>query len=329
VKILITGGAGYIGSTIASACLDAGHEVVLLDDLSAGRREFVRDLPFYEGDVGDQTLLNQVFTEHAIDAVVHCAAKIVVPESVEHPLEYYTNNVGKTLVLLAAMNRHHVTRLLFSSSASIYGPDDNFQVDEQSPLQPSSPYARTKFMTELILNDIAAASDLRVISLRYFNPIGTDPQLRTGQQIEHPTHVLGKLIEAWQADTTFTVTGVDWPTRDGSGIRDFIHVWDLALAHVAALERFDQVSGPGGYQAINIGTGHGVTVRELVAAFEQATGRPLKSVDGPPRPGDVCGVYTTSAKASELLGWSTTLTETEGIRDALAWLPQRQALLGY
>ena len=329
MKTLITGGAGYIGSTIASACLDAGHEVVILDDLSAGRREFVRDLPFYEGDVGDQTLLNQVFTEHAIDAVVHCAAKIVVPESVEHPLAYYTNNVGKTLVLLAAMNRHHVTRLLFSSSASIYGPDDNFQVDEQSPLQPSSPYARTKFMTELILNDIAAASDLRVISLRYFNPIGTDPQLRTGQQIEHPTHVLGKLIEAWQADTTFTVTGVDWPTRDGSGIRDFIHVWDLALAHVAALERFDQVSGPSGYQAINIGTGRGVTVRELVAAIEQATGRPLKSVDGPPRPGDVCGVYTTLDQASELLDWSTKLTEADGIRDAIAWLPQRRALLGY
>lgn len=329
MKILITGGAGYIGSTIASACLDAGHEVVILDDLSAGRREFVRDLPFYEGDVGDQTLLNQVFTEHAIDAVVHCAAKIVVPESVEQPLEYYTNNVGKTLVLLAAMSRHQVTRLLFSSSASIYGPDDNFQVDEQSPLQPSSPYARTKFMTELILNDIAAASDLRVISLRYFNPIGTDPQLRTGQQIEHPTHVLGRLIEAWQADTTFTVTGVEWPTRDGSGIRDFIHVWDLALAHVAALERFDQASGPSGYQAINIGTGRGVTVRELVAAFEQATGRPLKSVDGPPRPGDVCGVYTTLDQASDLLDWSTKLTEADGIRDAIAWLPQRQALLGY
>jgi len=261
--------------------------------------------------------------------VVHCAAKIVVPESVEHPLEYYTNNVGKTLVLLAAMNRHHVTRLLFSSSASIYGPDDNFQVDEQSPLQPSSPYARTKYMTEMILSDVAAASDLRIISLRYFNPIGTDPQLRTGQQIEHPTHVLGKLIEAWQADTTFTVTGVDWPTRDGSGIRDFIHVWDLALAHVAALERFDQVSDPSGYQTINIGTGRGVTVRELVAAFEQATGRPLKSVDGPPRPGDVCGVYTTSTKATELLGWSAKLTEADGIRDALAWLPRRRALLGY
>jgi len=329
VRVLITGGAGYIGSTVASACLDAGHEVVVIDDLSAGRAEFVRDRVFYRGDIGDEELLDRVLGEQAIDAVVHCAARIVVPDSVAHPLEYYGNNVGKTLTLLGALDRHHVTRLLFSSSASIYGPDDDFQVDEDSPVQPGSPYARTKLMTEMILADVAAACDLRVISLRYFNPIGTDPRLRTGQQIERPTHVLGRLIEAWQTGSTFTVTGVDWPTRDGSGIRDFIHVWDLARAHVAALERFDAVTSVTPHQAINIGTGRGVTVRELLAAFEEATGEPLRTVDGPPRPGDVCGVYTRSAKAERLLGWTAALSEADAIRDALAWLPRRKELLGY
>lgn len=253
----------------------------------------------------------------------------MVPESVEQPLAYYRNNEGKTLVLLDAMARHEVNRMLFSSSASIYGPEENFEVDEQSALLPSSPYARTKSMTETILADVAASTDLRVISLRYFNPIGTDPRLRTGQQIERPTHVLGKLIEAWQSGATFTVTGVEWPTRDGSGIRDFIHVWDLARAHVAALEGFDEVTGTTSHLAINVGTGRGVTVRELVAAFEQATGVPLKSVDGPPRPGDVCGVYTRSTRAGELLGWSAELTEADGIRDAIAWLPRRREMLGY
>ncbi|GAA2183744.1 UDP-glucose 4-epimerase GalE [Brooklawnia cerclae] len=329
MRVLITGGAGYIGSTVASACLDAGHEVVVIDDLSAGRAEFVRDRVFYRGDIGDEELLDRVLGEQAIDAVVHCAARIVVPDSVAHPLEYYGNNVGKTLTLLGALDRHHVTRLLFSSSASIYGPDDDFQVDEDSPVQPGSPYARTKLMTEMILADVAAACDLRVISLRYFNPIGTDPRLRTGQQIERPTHVLGRLIEAWQTGSTFTVTGMDWPTRDGSGIRDFIHVWDLARAHVAALERFDAVTSVTPHQAINIGTGRGVTVRELLAAFEEATGEPLRTVDGPPRPGDVCGVYTRSAKAERLLGWTAALSEADAIRDALAWLPRRKELLGY
>ena len=168
---------------------------------------------------------------------MHCAAKIIVPESVSKPLAYYENNVAKTVTLLAALQRNGVERFLFSSSASIYAPDENFVVTEDSPLQPGSPYARTKFMVELILEDFTRASDVWVASLRYFNPIGTDPKLRSGQQLEKPSHVLAKLLEAWVNKETFTVTGVDWPTRDGSGIRDFIHVWDLARAHVAALER--------------------------------------------------------------------------------------------
>ncbi|MES9160783.1 UDP-glucose 4-epimerase GalE [Cutibacterium acnes] len=329
MKILITGGAGYIGSTVGSACEEAGHEVVVLDDLSAGRREFVRDRTFYEGDIADQDLLDRVFSENQIDAVVHCAAKIIVPESVDEPLTYYGNNVGKTVALLKGMERNGVHRILFSSSASIYATDEESKVTEESALDPGSPYATTKFMVEFILRDAVHASDLKALSLRYFNPIGSDPKLRTGQQIEHPTHVLGKMIDAWMEGSTFTVTGVDWPTRDGSGIRDYIHVWDLARAHVAALEHLDEVTTDDPYQVFNIGTGSGVTVKELVKAFEEGTGKSLNVVYGPPRPGDVAGAYTVSRRAKDLLGWSAELTQADGIRDAIAWLPERKKILGY
>lgn len=329
MKVLIIGGAGYIGSTVGSACLDAGHEVVVLDDLSAGRREFTEGRTFYEADFADREVLDRIFSEHRIDAVVHCAAKIIVPESTEQPLAYYENNVGHTLDLLAALRDNGIDRLLFSSSASIYASDENFTVTEDSPIDPQSPYARTKAMMEQIFADVAAASDLRVLSLRYFNPIGSDPKLRTGQQIEHPTHVMGKLLDAWLEDRAFTVTGVDWPTRDGSGIRDFIHVWDLARAHVAALEHFDEVTATEPAVAINIGTGRGVTVKELAQAFQAGTGKPLEVIEGPPRPGDVVGVYTVSDRAARLLDWHAELTEADGVRDAIAWLPVRKEKLGY
>ncbi|MDO5067199.1 MAG: UDP-glucose 4-epimerase GalE [Propionibacteriaceae bacterium] len=329
MKVLITGGAGYIGSTVASACEDAGHSVVILDDFSTGRREFVGDRPLYEGDIADAALLDRLFSEQQIDAVVHCAAKIIVPESVAEPLAYYDNNVSKTVALLEALQRNHIERFLFSSSASIYAPDENFVVTEDSPLAPGSPYARTKYVVELILEDFTRASDVRVASLRYFNPIGTDPKLRSGQQLAQPSHVLAKLLEAWVNKETFTVTGVDWPTRDGSGIRDFIHVWDLAQAHVAALEGFDAVTTDSPYQVFNIGTGNGVTVKELAASFEQITGDPLKVQFGDPRPGDVAGVYTVSTKARDLLGWEAKLTEIDAVRDAIAWLPVRKEKLGY
>ena len=329
MKILITGGAGYIGSTVASASEDAGHEVVILDDFSTGRREFLHGRACYEGDIADEALLERIFTEHRIDAVVHCAARIVVPESVADPLGYYENNVSKTVTLLQSLERHGVGRFLFSSSASIYAPDERFVVTEESPLAPGSPYARTKYVVELILEDFTKASDVRVLSLRYFNPIGTDPQLRSGQQLEKPSHVLAKLLEAWSKGETFTVTGVEWPTRDGSGIRDFIHVWDLAQAHVAALEGFDKATAESSYEVFNIGTGNGVTVKELAASFEEISGDPLKVTYGPPRPGDVAGVYTVSSKARDVLGWEAKLTEQEAVRDAIAWLPVRQEMLGY
>lgn len=327
MKVLITGGAGFIGSTIASACSDAGLEPVILDDLSAGLRVFGERFRFYEGDYGDAALVRRVFTENDIDAVVHCAASIVVPESMTDPLKYYANNVAKVPAFLREVLAAGCRRVIFSSTASMYEPGPDLVVDEQSALRPLSPYAASKFMVERILEDTVAASELRVVALRYFNPIGADPKLRTGLQLPNPSHALGKLLQARADGQPFVVTGVDWPTRDGSGLRDYIHVWDLARAHVAALQRFDEVTADSAYEVINLGTGTGITVFELVAAFAEVTGEEMPVRTAPPRPGDVVGCRTTADKAGRVLGWSTRLTVADGIADALAWSAKLRDLL--
>ncbi|GAB7186852.1 UDP-glucose 4-epimerase [Kitasatospora sp. Ki12] len=334
-KVLITGGAGFIGSTVASALLDRGITPVVLDDLSKGRAEFVEDRIFYRGDVADAALLDRIFAEHPdIEAAVHCAAKIVVPESVAKPLYYYRENVAKTIDLLESLQRLGCTRVVFSSSASIYAPTPDARVDESSPVDANSPYARTKQMMEQVLQDWTrgeGAEHQRVITLRYFNPIGADPRLRTGLQDLNPSHALGKLIEAHSTGAPFTVTGVDWATRDGSGIRDYVHVQDLAEAHVAALLRFDEVVAPDAadrYRVINVGTGDGTTVRELVTAFEQAVGAELDVREAGPRPGDVIGCYAAVDTARELLGWQPRRGIAEGVADALAWRAKWAARLG-
>ena len=328
MDLLITGGAGFIGSTIASAALDAGHRPVILDSLVTGRREFTEGRDFYEGEIGDAELVGRILEENPdIAAVIHCAALIVVPESVERPIDYYRANVVQTLDFVDTILRHGVNRLVFSSSASIYQPDDDFTVDESSALHPLSPYARTKVVVEEMLGDIAAATNLRVLSLRYFNPIGADPELRTGLQLRSPSHALGKLIEARTWGTPFTVTGNDYPTRDGSGIRDYIHVWDLAQAHLAALDRFDEALGGQSHSVINLGTGSGTTVKELVHAFEAVTGEPMPVQSAPPRPGDSVGAYTRSDKAERVLQWKAERSLEEGIRDTLAWFDKRGSVL--
>jgi UDP-glucose 4-epimerase len=321
MKVLITGGAGFIGGTIASACLDRGIEPVVLDDFSAGRRDFVADRLHYEGDIADGALIDRIFAEHPdIHAVIHCAASTVVPESVAQPLRYYENNVGRGILLLEHLVRNGCSRVIFSSSAAIYDVSDDFTVDEDSALKPLSPYANSKAVFEGMLADAAVAGQLRTIALRYFNPIGADPQLRTGLQVPIPTHALGQIVRAWRSGAPFTITGVDWPTRDGSGIRDYVHVWDLATAHVDALERFDEVvTTEEPARAINLGTGHGTTVKELVAAFERVTGDTLEVIEGASRPGDSAGAYTRSTRAKELLGWRAQYDVDAGIRDSLAW----------
>jgi len=215
--------------------------------------------------------------------------------------------------------------------ASIYGPAADFSVDERSAIAPESPYGRTKAVFETALADIAAGTDLRVISLRYFNPIGSDPQLRTGLQVPEPSHALGKMLQARRDGTPFQVTGTDWPTRDGTGIRDYVHVWDLARAHVAALERFDSIVGAAGTDGslvVNLGAGTGTTVRELLDALRAVVGADLRSTDAPPRPGDVAGCHTRSARARELLGWEPELSIEDGIRDTLRWFEVRGERFG-
>ncbi len=329
MKVLITGGAGFIGSTVATACLEAGITPVVLDDFSTGRREFVAGRIGYEGDIADPELLDRIFAEHPdIDAAIHCAAKIVVPDSVADPVGYYDNNVAKTFALVGNLLRLGCRRLLFSSSASIYAPGADLTVDEHSTLAPGSPYATSKMVVELFLADVAVATGLRVLSLRYFNPIGADPQLRTGLQLAAPSHAVGKLLEAYATGAPFHVTGVDYATRDGSAIRDYIHVWDLALAHVAALREMDRIVEPGTALPINIGTGDGTTVRELVSAFRKIVGD-FDADEAPPRPGDVIGSYTRSERAAELLGWKAERSLEDGLRDSLAWVAHRPEVLGF
>jgi UDP-glucose 4-epimerase len=326
VKVLIAGGAGYIGSTIASACCDAGIIPVILDSLVTGRREFTAGRPFYHGDIADGPLVDRLFAEHPdIAAAVHCAGLVVVPDSVAAPVRYYRENVSKSLEFAAHLLRNGCGRLIFSSSAAVYKASEDLTVDEDSAIDPQSPYARSKATCEAMFADVAAAEPLRVLSLRYFNPIGADPWMRTGLQFRRPTNALGRMIQARSDGVPFLITGTDWPTRDGSGIRDYVHVWDLAVAHVAALTRLDALPGP--VTVINLGTGTGTTVRELLDMFNRVADRPVAAREAGRRPGDTAGAYTRIDRAVRLLGWSPQYDIKEGIRHSLQWAAIRDDLL--
>lgn len=333
MKVLVTGGAGYIGSTTAKALEQAGHTPVVLDSLITGPRVFVRNRIFYEGDIADRGLLGRIMADHPdIECTIHMAARIVVPESVAQPYLYYRDNVAKSLELFDELVRLGKPRVIFSSSASVYAATDDFEVTEESPLDPGSPYARTKLMMEQVLTDIAASGALRAVILRYFNPIGADPELESGVYAREPSHVLGQMTMAalGQRDA-FTVTGTDLPTRDGTGIRDFVHVWDVARAHVAAVESFDRVLAESktASTVVNIGTGQGVTVRELLTIFEQVFGKSVPTMDAPPRPGDSVGSFAGVEKARQLLGWTSSLSVADGVESALRWARRRHEVLGY
>lgn len=335
MKYLITGGAGYIGSTICSALEDSGHTPIILDSLVTGRHEFTKNRIFYHGDINNAEIVESIFMEHPdIRATIHCAALIVIPESVSQPYEYYQENVVKSLELFKTISRVAAAkRIVFSSSASIYDIVPDFMAREDSPLNPTNPYARTKVMMEWALQDFCRAYGMQGIALRYFNPIGADPQMRSGIHVKDPSHIVGKLVQtALGKQDCFNITGTDYETRDGTGIRDYIHVWDLARAHVKAVTDFDGVFQRAGnpadnYLVINLGTGHGVTVRELVTAFEKVWGKPINKKEAPRRPGDVAGAYASADRAEAWLKWKAELPIEKGISDALKWGDVRQKIL--
>ena len=334
MKVLVTGGAGYIGSTTATALEQAGHVPVIVDSLAYGPRAFVGDRIFYQADIADRSRIGEVLRDHPdIEVVIHMAARVVVPESVADPIAYYRDNVAAALEFFDEVVANGQTRLLFSSSASVYAvPESGFEVCETSAVAPKSPYAQTKMMIERVLEDVSVASEMRSISLRYFNPIGSDPDLRSGIHARTPSHVLGQLLMAASGQIeSFTITGTELPTRDGTGMRDYVHVWDLALAHVAAVERFDQVIADSGTRApvVNVGTGEGTTVRELVSAFERVHGSSVPVVEGPSRPGDAVGAYANVDRATRLLQWRSRSTLDEAIATALNWGRRRREVLGY
>ncbi|QFG24135.1 UDP-glucose 4-epimerase GalE [Actinomadura sp. WMMB 499] len=333
MKVLITGGAGFIGSTIASVFAEHGVTPVVLDSLVTGRPEFTEGKIFYQGDIGDGDLIDTIFRDHAdIIATVHCAALIVVPDSMRDPQRYYRVNLAKTLDLAGHLVRNGADRMIFASTAGMYRPEPDLSVAETSALEPQNPYTRSKMMAELLLQDLCRAHRLRVISLRYLNPIGADPQLRSGLQSSKPTHALGKMIECYEQDAPFQITGVDWDTRDGTAIRDYIHVWDIARAFHEAATRFDSVIPPlsdhPGYEVINLGTGDGTTVRELVTAFREVVGDAFRAEDAPARPGDVVGAFVRPDKAWDLLRWKPEYTIEDAIRHSLKWSEHRRALAG-
>ncbi|MCL2574852.1 MAG: UDP-glucose 4-epimerase GalE [Defluviitaleaceae bacterium] len=323
MKVLVTGGAGYIGSTTCSALLDAGHTPIIVDSLVTGRKEFTNGRIFYQGDISDSTLIKKITIDHPnIEACIHFAARIAVEESTQNPLLYYTENVSKSIALFAALRDCGIKKVIFSSSAAVYGAAE-VMVTESTPLSPASPYARTKMAMEMALEDFANAGYFKGIALRYFNLVGVDPKMRTGPFVPEPSHILGKLLDtAFGNLPHFTIAGNDWQTRDSTTIRDYIHVWDLALAHVAALEHFDTAASEQ-CNVINLGTGNGTTVKEFVDAFIRVWGD-ISVVIGARRPGDIIGAYASCDRAKNLLHWETKFSIEQGIRDALRWTKEEK-----
>ena len=318
MAVLVTGGAGYIGSHMVWELLDAGEEVVVLDRLSTGFAWAVApEARLVVGDVGDTALVGSLIADHSVDAIIHFAGSIVVPESVADPLGYYANNTCKTRALLEAAVQGNVANFIFSSTAAVYGPSGE-AVREDHSLEPASPYGASKLMSEWMLRDAAAAHGLRYTALRYFNVAGADPRGRTGQSTPGATHLLKVACETALGKRPFMqVYGTDYPTADGTGIRDFIHVSDLVAAHRLALAR---LRAGGDNLVANCGYGHGYSVLELIDSVRRVAARDFEVRMAPRRPGDPATVIADAGLARRELGWSPQYDELDRIvADALAW----------
>ena len=318
MSVLVTGGAGYIGSHMTYALLDRGEKVVVLDNLSTGNRGLVGDKAvLVEGEVADQALVRRLIADHSVDAIIHFAGSIVVPDSVAQPLAYYANNTVASRSLIEAAIEAGVGNFIFSSTATVYEARDT-PLAETDALVPVSPYARSKLMTEWMLEDASRAHDFRHMVLRYFNVAGADPKGRTGQSSPRATHLIKRAAQVvLDRVPHLDIFGTDYPTHDGTGIRDYIHVTDLVDAHLLAL---DALRSGAASSTFNCGYGQGASVREVVAKVEDVIGRKLQVREGPRRAGDPPTLIADPAKIKAVLKWQPRHDDLAGIiRSALEW----------
>jgi UDP-glucose 4-epimerase len=318
MSILVTGGAGYIGSHVVRQLGERGERVVVLDNLSTGFRSAVLHGELVVGDTGDKDLVTRLLRDHGVTTVMHFAAHTIVPESVSDPLKYYGNNTCSTRSLLQCCQAAGVKHFVFSSTAAVYGIPEGGVAAEESPTQPINPYGTSKLMSEWMLRDLAAASSLRYIVLRYFNVAGSDPGGRIGQSTLNGTLLTKVACEtAVGKRPQVSIFGTDFPTPDGTGVRDYIHVEDLASAHVKALE---YLRAGGASKTLNCGYGHGYSVREVIATVDRLHGAPIKRVEGPRRAGDPPSLVARAEKVREVLGWKPQFDDLDAIvKSQLAW----------
>ena len=326
MSVLVTGGAGYIGSHMVRLLREAGESVVALDNLSTGHAEAVANAELIRGDLRDTELLSDTMDRHAVEEVIHFAGSIIVPESMKDPEKYYANNVMATFDLLRVMHRHGVARIVFSSSAAVYGEPEQVPLSEEARTEPLSVYGRTKLIVEGVLADYAVAYGLHYTALRYFNVAGAHPDGTVGEDHDPETHIIPLIMKTLLGQREqFTLFGTDYPTEDGTCIRDYIHVVDLCRAHLLALQRMRE---QGGSRIYNLGNGSGFSNRQIIDAVERVTGKKLTFREGPRRPGDPAVLVASSEKIIRELGWKPEHASLEDIV-ATAWKWHRAHPHGY